>query len=215
MDQPFLAMITMARAIRSVDINATNARTSPPPVPAIRPPGRSSPTTTHADRPLELSGGSGLLVRDEASGNLGTASRFLEIPDVSGGAFSISAVALEESSPAAGESDTATVRTFHAGELLRYSYLLYNATADQEKRSRVTVTIRLYRAGQTVFQSHPLPLDFPAAASTRRRSASGTVRLAENLPAGLYHFQIVVADTLAPAGKPSTADGFTDFEIKP
>ena len=157
-----------------------------------------------------------LLVRDEASGNLGTASRYLEVPDVSGGSFSVSAVTLEKSSPAgSAATDTATLRNFHAGELLRYSYLLYNAAADPEKRSRVTVTIRLYRNGQAVFQSQSLPLEFPAAAGTRRRSASGTVRLGENLPPGMYHFQIVVSDTLAPAGKPSMADSFTDFEIKP
>jgi len=157
-----------------------------------------------------------VLVRDEASGSLGTTSRYLEIPDVNGGSFSVSAVTLEKSSPAGdAATDSATVRNFHAGELLRYSYLLYNAAADHEKRSHVMVTLRLYRNGQTIFQSHPLPLDFPAAASTRRRSASGTVRLGENLPAGIYHFQIVVNDTLAPAGKPSMADSFTDFEIKP
>jgi VWFA-related protein len=157
-----------------------------------------------------------LLVRDEASSNLGTASRYLEIPDVGGGSFSVSAVTLEKSSPAgSAATDTATLRNFHAGELLRYSYLLYNAAVDTEKRSRVTVTLRLYRSGQAVFQSHSLPLEFPAAAGTRRRSASGTVRLGENLPPGMYHFQIVVNDTLAPAGKPSMADSFTDFEIKP
>ncbi len=157
-----------------------------------------------------------LMVRDEASGNLGTASQFLEIPDVSGGSFSLSAVTLEGASPAVpGGADTAAIRNFHAGDLLRYSYLLYNAAADREKRSRVTVTVRIYRNGESVFQGPPLPLEFPPAASTRRRSASGTVRLGDNLPPGMYHVQVAVNDTLAPAGKPSATDGYTDFEIKP
>ncbi len=163
-----------------------------------------------------------LVARDEATGRVGSASEFIEIPNLSSGIPVLSGVTLEGLSvkePVAGEiapSDTesAGVRIFRPGDTLRYRYSVYNLAADNDKRSRIEVRLRLYRGGEQVFSAQAMPLEFPPSDEPRRRSAAGTLKLGPTMPAGVYSFQLSVKDTLAPQGKPSTADRYSDFEVR-
>jgi VWFA-related protein len=164
-----------------------------------------------------------VVARDEADGKTGSVSEFIEIPNLANGNPALSGLTLqgmgmktpgdEEVAPAA--NDSPAVRIFRPGETLRYSYSAYNLAADKTKRSRIEVRISLYRHGEKVFEGRPLPLEFPPSDSPRRRSASGTVVLGSSMAAGTYLFQLSIKDTLAPAGKPSTAIQYADFELRP
>jgi VWFA-related protein len=164
-----------------------------------------------------------VVARDEATGRVGSASEFIEIPDLSRGWPVLSGLTLEglnARKAGAGEivppgDESASMRIFRPGTTLRYNYIVYNLASDKDKRSRVEVRLRLYRHGEQVYGGSPMPLEFPPSDSPRQRSASGTMTLGATMPAGRYSFELSVRDTLAPPGKPTTAIQYADFEVKP
>jgi VWFA-related protein len=164
-----------------------------------------------------------VVARDEADGKTGSASEFIEIPNLANGNLALSGLTLQGmgmkmpggENVVSSANDAPSLRLFRPGETLRYSYSAYNLAADKEKRSRIEVWIGLYRNGEKVFEGRPLPLEFPPSDSPSRRSASGTVALGSGMAAGSYLFQLHIKDTLAPAGKPSTAIQYADFELRP
>ena len=164
-----------------------------------------------------------VVARDEATGKMGSASQFIEIPNLADGHPALSGVTLEGSGikrpgvsgVAPTANDAAALRIFRPGETVHYSCSIYNLAANKEKRSRVEIQIRLYRDGRQVFEGRPLPLEFPPSDTPGLRSATGTIALGASMTAGTYLFQVNVRDMLAPAGKPSIATQYADFELRP
>ena len=164
-----------------------------------------------------------VVARDEATGKMGSASQFIEIPNLADGHPALSGVTLEGSGikrpgvsgVAPTANDAAALRIFRPGETVHYGCSIYNLAADKERRSRVEIQVRLFRDGRQVYEGRPLPLEFPPSDTPSRRSATGTIALGDSMTAGTYLFQVNVRDTLAPAGKPSIATQYADFELRP
>ena len=154
-------------------------------------------------------------VRDTASGALGAAGEFVDVPDVKKGAFALSGVVLgEEMRGSAGpEVDDATLaqasspafRVFDQGARLVYSYEIYNATVPVETR------VVVWRDGKPFFSAPPSTVVPP-----RRKqpvTAAGGIKLGERMPPGDYVFQ-VTAVTKTGKRKPSMATRWTSFEVR-
>ncbi|MET0626456.1 MAG: VWA domain-containing protein [Pyrinomonadaceae bacterium] len=165
-------------------------------------------------------------VRDAASERVGSASQFIEVPDLKKGRLALSGIFITEAGPAAapkqagagaGAADPlrdATVRQFRQGTAVDFRYHIYNAKAEGASgRTRLQTRTRLFRDGQPVYQSPPQPYDpGPSPSPAARLETGRRLQLGTQLPPGQYVLQIVVTDELA-KGKARTATQWIDFEI--
>jgi hypothetical protein len=145
-------------------------------------------------------------VRDRASGKVGNAGEFVQIPDIRRGAFALSGIVLRSAEAdgapeaiAAGItaiSPRQALATYRPGARLSYSYEIYNAA----KEVRATTTV--WRGPQTVATLPPETLAVPAG-SEGRFAVSGQLKLGESLPPGSYALHVAAA-TAAAKGKAGT-----------
>jgi len=155
-------------------------------------------------------------VRDEATGALGAASEFVEVPEVKKDAIALSGVVLGEESQSAltpGDETTAVasasspvLRVFAPGARLVYTYEIYNAAAP------VDTTVTLWRNGRPFFSAPPstlTPLPRP-----RPTKAAGGIQLGPRMPSGDYVFQVSAVTKPTGRGKPRTATRWTSFEVR-
>ena len=156
-------------------------------------------------------------VRDTASGALGAAGEFVEVPDVKKGTFALSGVVLGEEvrGGATPEMENATLaqasspafRVFDPGARLVYSYEIYNATVPVETR------VVVWRDGKPFFSAPPATVVPPLRKQPVK--AAGGIGLGVRMPPGDYVFQ-VTATTRGPGrhAKPRTATRWTSFEVR-
>ncbi|HTG72623.1 MAG TPA: VWA domain-containing protein [Terriglobia bacterium] len=167
-----------------------------------------------------------LAVRDNASQLLGSASQFIEVPDVKKGRLTLSGLVLggdrvrtaEGGEPAEGpilEEDansTPAVRIFKQGMAVVYGYGILNARTDRNKKTQLEVQTRLFRDGQEVFASSPSPLNSDGQPNPQRLVAGGRLQLTQLAP-GDYALQVIVTDKLA-SEKNRVAAQSMDFEVR-
>ncbi|HEY0171637.1 MAG TPA: VWA domain-containing protein [Pyrinomonadaceae bacterium] len=161
-------------------------------------------------------------VRDAASERVGSASQFIEVPDLKKERLTLSGIFLTAAEPAAGQEGAggtdplrdATVRQFRQGTAVDFRYHIYNAKVEGASgRTRLQTQTRLFRDGQPVYQSPAQPYDPGARPATGARLEAGRrMQLGTQLPPGEYVLQVVVTDELA-KGKTRTATQWIDFEI--
>lgn len=155
-------------------------------------------------------------VRDEASGALGAAGEFIEIPEMKKGTLTLSGVVLGEESQSAltPGDDTAAVarisgpalRVFAPGTRLVYTYEIYNAAVP------VDTTVTVWRDGRPFFSAPPSTLT--PSATPHPTKAAGGIRLGEKMPPGDYVFQVSALTKPPGRGKPKTATRWTSFEVR-
>jgi hypothetical protein len=149
-------------------------------------------------------------VRDVASGRIGSAGQFVEVPDVSQGRLALSGLLLK-----AASQQPSALRVFRPGDTLTYGYQLLNARADPAtKRPQLEAEVRLYREGMPVLADQPAPLAPTASDDPKRLLLDGALRLDDKLAAGDYILQLIVTDKLADK-KSQTAAQWIDFEVAP
>lgn len=160
-------------------------------------------------------------VRDTQTERLGSASQFIEVPDLSKERLALSGVVISsgEDEPAPkGEAAPdplreATVRRFRRGSKIDFVYHIYNAKVDRATgRPRLLTQARLFRDGQPVFTGPASPFDPGPQTDMTRLKAGSRLQLGMNLPPGEYVLQLVVTDELAKPGR-ATATQWLDFEI--
>lgn len=145
-------------------------------------------------------------VRDVASGRIGSAGHFVEVPDVSQGRLALSGILLKTAS-----QQPSALRLFRPGDTLTYGYQVLNAQVDGK---RLEKEVRLYRDGKVVLTDAPAPLTPTAADDPKRLLLDGTLRLDDKLATGDYILQLIVTDKLAD-NKSQTAAQWIDFEVAP
>jgi VWFA-related protein len=177
-------------------------------------------------------------IRDSASERIGSASQFIEVPDIKKNRLTLSGIIMDGVDPEAKEvkpqagagagagADAASpaetqldpqaspaVRRFRRGLVMRYGYSIFNAQLDKATgRPIVQTQMRLFREGQEVFTGSVKMLDVTNQADLKRLQTGGALQLGTNLPLGEYVLQIIVTDTLAKE-KRRTATQWIDFEI--
>jgi VWFA-related protein len=170
-------------------------------------------------------------LRDTATDRIGSASQFIEVPDLGRKRLALSGIllsgkaitagsananpqatsgkGLSETDPEAGPS----VRRLKQMMRLQYGLLIYNAALDKASgKPQLTTQIRLFRDGKQVFSGDELPYNLAGQSDLGRLVVAGALELGTDLAPGEYIFQIIVSDILADK-KYRVATQWMDFEI--
>ncbi|MBX7223572.1 MAG: VWA domain-containing protein [Blastocatellia bacterium] len=168
-----------------------------------------------------------IAVKDEGSGRFGSASQFVQIPNLEKGQFAIANVLAagffeNQNSPKNNpegqfEADplaSPAVRQLKPGMNLFYTMTVHNARTSPENRTpQVEMQTRLFQDGKLIFTGKPRPVETAGQPDLKRLQTGGNLKLGQSLQPGQYVLQIIVRDKLAPA-KESLASQWVDFEVK-
>src|ERR1041384_1917281 len=157
--------------------------------------------------------------RDTASERIGSASQFIQVPDIKKNRLTLSSVVLRGNFPNANRANanpaeappqdqegldqgsaeaSPAVRHFRHGMMLTYGTYIYNARLDKaDNLPKLTTQVQLFRDGKPVFIGKEIPLQVKEAADWKRLTAGGAIQIGTDLPAGDYVLQITVTDALA------------------
>jgi hypothetical protein len=168
------------------------------------------------DVPAKVRGGSQfrVAVRDMASGRIGSAGQFVEIPNLQTGRLAMSGIVVREQSPAGSNrtvDDIASgpaIRHFHQGSNAVFAYIIYNAN----QASQLTAQTRLYRDGKMIFSPAPVAVSAQAQGGAQRLATGGGLQLGSDMAPGDYVLQIIVTDS-TDKQKPRVTSQWIDFEI--
>ncbi len=155
-------------------------------------------------------------VRDVATGRIGSAGQFVDIPNLQSGVLAMSGIVIRErdatGSPATTPSDDVrtgpAVRRFHQNSTVDIGYMIYNAN----QASQLTAQARLYHDGKMILSPDPMAVSMKGQIDPRRITNRGNLHLGFDLVPGDYVFQIIVTDA-ADKQKPRVASQWIDFEI--
>ncbi|MEP6911394.1 MAG: hypothetical protein ABI923_01495, partial [bacterium] len=163
------------------------------------------------------------------SQKVGSASQFIEVPDLKKDALALSGIVLTEATadgmpslpPGAPVESALSVvqsaanpamRRFQPGMMLSYAHLIYNARLDLATgRPQLTTQLRLYREGKLVFTGAEEPFDPGQQTSFSRLTHSANFRLKTSAFSGEYVLQITINDKAGE--KPRSATQWIDFEV--
>ncbi len=162
-------------------------------------------------------------LRDAESAKVGSASQFLEVPDLKKNNLTLSGIVLEnlteaewkEQNSSQKQSNTlldTSLRRFRRGTILRYTTEIYNAKSDRTKSSQLQTQIRIFRDGKLVLDGKQNPLQADENKNPNKLDFAGAISLGNEMKAGDYVLQIVVIDNLA-KGKQKTATNWVQFEL--
>ncbi len=174
-------------------------------------------------------------VRDSASGRVGSANEFIEVPDISKNRLALSGLVVSGSDPAKRESANQAaeatarekegavqefdpqagpaVRILQSGMLLDYGFLIYNAQLNRKtKQPQLEAQVLLLKDGKQIFAGRIGPLAVSGQPDLKHIRAVGQLRLGPELTAGEYVLQVIVTDKLAKE-KYRTATQWMDFEL--
>jgi hypothetical protein len=170
-----------------------------------------------------------VVLRDAATEVLGSASQFIEVPDINKGRLALSGIVLRAEVPQAnlpansdhteGEQTaedpmgTPAVRIFKQGTAITYAYQVLNAQAEGGKTPELEVQTRLFRDGEQVYAGKPAPLLVQDQPDTKHLVGGGRMHLGSNITPGDYVLQVIVSDKLA-KDKYKFATQSMDFEIQ-
>lgn len=169
-------------------------------------------------------------VKDQASGAIGSAYQFMEIPDLARKGIALSSVFLlngdedgawiqsamtEESQGWANSSQrvarrSQALRTFHAGESFDYMAVVYNAKA-QEQPPDLEFRYTLYGNGNEIYTSSPEAVDVRGTKEPDRIPIRRKLKLENALLPGDYVLRLQVRDKKG--GDANIAVQALDFKI--
>jgi VWFA-related protein len=167
-------------------------------------------------------------LRDATSQKVGSATQFIEVPDVNKGRLQLSslvvrgdlAVRSADPNQSEGKVDepdpkaSPVLRTFKPGKALTYAYQVLNAHATSGKTQLESRT-RVFRDGKQLYEGKPLPVTAPGEQKDPKNLiAAGRLQLGGKMAPGDYVLQVIVTDKLAPEKK-QVASQWTDFVIEP
>lgn len=170
------------------------------------------------------------VVSDPTGEKLGSATQFIEIPNLKDGHLALSGIMLMSASseavqkltgkeggdedPAQSSQGNAAIRHFRRGQKVTYGYKVLNAALDSKTgEPQLLTSVRLYRDGQEVFRSDPRALGVNGAKDKSKLMVGGVLQLGQQFQAGDYALQLVVWDKLA-KGARSIATQAIDFELE-
>jgi VWFA-related protein len=181
-------------------------------------------------------------LRDHATSRIGSASQFIEVPDIKKNRLVVSGILVNAVEPAntnsapapaaAGAvnqspgqdpakndpgssrlSINAATRQLKRGQQLQYSVIVYNARLDKATaKPQFTTQVRLFRNGEPIFTGKELPWSEVNQPDLKRITILGALKLGADLIPGEYVLQITATDPLAEQ-KHRVATQWIDFEI--
>jgi hypothetical protein len=178
--------------------------------------------------PVKKTGGYQLRValRDSVSKKVGSASQFIEVPDISNNKLSISSIVLnrfsrkqwqmlQRQTGSVSEKELQydnsidnALRVFKHGDVLQFGYYVYNPKLRKEYLLRT----RLIKDGKVIIEGDPSPLDRAGSADPKRIETAGAITLGEKLVPGNYVLQVIVSEKKSKKPK-GTVTQWIEFEI--
>ncbi len=179
-----------------------------------------------------------IAIRDSATEKVGSASQFIEVPDITK-RLTLSGIAVNGYEPKAAQgappaqagaqasaaSNTegaedeldpqagAAVRRFRRGMVMQFGYVIYNAQLDKAtRRPQIQTQLRLFREGRLLFTGQTQPLDVTNQTDFTRLVAGSGLQLGSDMTPGEYVLQVIVTDLLAKPKERITTQ-WIDFEI--
>ena len=138
-------------------------------------------------------------VRDNATGRIGTASQFVEIPDLQPERVALSGITLQAPGIEGSASQNlrgSAPRIFRQGETVTYRYQILNPKLDKgTRRPTIEAQIRLFRDGKEIRVGKVVSVE--AGNDPTRLAAGGDLKIGPDMPPGNYVLQVVVADLLS------------------
>ena len=170
-----------------------------------------------------------IAVRDTASKRVGSASQFVEVPDLARQRLALSGIFVSGLDPqkakppdeqkggslgadAAATQASPALRHLRPGMEMHYAYYIYNATLDVARRPQLTTQMRLFHDGRLSYEGKATAYDAGEEPDLKRLRAGGRISLSVKAEPGEYVLQIIVADKLRRQGQ-NTATQWIDFQI--
>ena len=177
-----------------------------------------------------------LIVRDNSSERIGSASQFIDVPDLKKDWLALSGIAITGYEPQAAEKGATAqntsntpgqrepmedadshaspaVRQFRPAMTLGYIFEIYNARLDKTtKQPSLTMQSRLFRDGKEVYASAVTPVNVKSGTDLRSIVTGMTMQLARDQQPGQYALEMTVTDMVA-GQKHGTATQWIDFEV--
>lgn len=150
-------------------------------------------------------------IRDSATSKVGSASQFIEVPDLKKQRLTLSGIILENFTAQEWQkyesgnvtermtdpqTDT-SLRRFKKGTVLRYGVDIYNAKTDASQKPNLQTQVRVFRDGKIILDGQPKPLNTGQQANLSRVNFIGALNLGNAMQPGDYVLQIIVIDSLA------------------
>jgi hypothetical protein len=165
-----------------------------------------------------------VVLRDAGSEQVGSATQFIEVPDIAKGRLTLSGIVLHaDTTQAAADAEghvasqdpngTPAVRIFKPGAGIAYGYQILNAQAGPLNKPELEVQTRLFRDGKQVYEGKPWALDAGMQTDPKWMVGGGRMQLGSNIAAGDYVLQVIVTDKLA-REKNRVATQSMDFEVR-
>jgi len=163
-------------------------------------------------------------IRDMQSGRIGSASQFIEVPDLKKKRLTLSSIVLESLSEetmskaaggAAYESNPMTdtaLRRVRLGSVLRAGFEVYNARPDSAKHPQLTAKVRIFHDGKLILDGKQSPVEFTGQSDLQHIRVSRALSLGRKTAPGDYILQIIIRDEQAKP-KDQIATQFIQFEI--
>ncbi len=161
--------------------------------------------------PLQLR----VVVHDRKSGKIGTANRFLQVPNIEAGQLALSGIVVRSSDSESGlsGSDNMALRKFRRGTLLNYALYIYNARSDDATHPKeLEAQVKLFRDGQEVYSGRKRTIDLNERSEESVLLGSGYLQLGSKMETGHYAMQYTVTDKLA-SDDYGTVSQWIDFQI--
>ncbi|MGB9459228.1 MAG: VWA domain-containing protein [Bryobacteraceae bacterium] len=153
-------------------------------------------------------------VRDQTTGKIGSATQFLEIPELKKKGFALASVILQDGDRSARPDMLDIVpalRQFKRGSSLEY----FCAVEKGRKKGPdvdMATRVRVLRDGKEVYSTPARLIDMPVVG----RVVFGALKLGDNMTPGDYYLQVIVAERNAAKGTTGAAAGqWTDFTVVP
>ncbi len=165
-------------------------------------------------------------IRDSSGTKVGSASQFIDVPDLKKKRLTASSILLETLTadewkarsdpnaaviPSSAATDTA-IRRVRVGSVLRYGYEIYNAKLDKAKLPKLSTRVRVFRDGKLVLDGEPKSYDLGGQTDLQHLKFVGALAIGAQMEPGDYVLQIIVIDELT-GSKPKTATQFVQFEV--
>ena len=165
-------------------------------------------------------------IRDVGSGRIGSASQFIEVPDIKKKRLTASSLVLQNvtddewrrmtaddraiavSNPM---NDTA-LRRIRRGSVVRYGFEIYNAKLDNTRQPRVSTRVRVFRDGKIILDGVGKPVELYGQTDLQHIKTGGAIAIGSTMQAGDYILQVIVTDQMA-AKKQQIATQFVQFEV--
>jgi VWFA-related protein len=164
-----------------------------------------------------------MALRDVKSDRIGSASHFVDVPDVKKGRLTLSGLIIQgaesgttgaaDRDDAVDDSDpkaTVALRTFRQGSEASYLCTVYNARRGPAGAPQLETEVRLYRDGAEVFRS-PRALEIVPGTTAGEFMVGGTLRFREAFPPGTYVLEVAITDRLAKKNGRTTQT--IDFDV--